>query len=176
MARHLPIPDLPLREIIRKMFVSPEAWAKMVANKGQKMNLDEWQALEAELHPSQNDDIGNAEGEGKRKAEGLPKIFSTLPTTVTPEFGSRTPGFGDEKHRLVSEMGESLGPGRLSTWIGGMSDPRATCFPRWPTWEPDAEQEPEMMLAVKGAKAPETDYPMDPKEIPTRMQHFTVAR
>ena len=73
-------------------------------------------------------------------------------------------------------MGESLGPGQLSTWIGGMSDPRATCFPRWPTWEPDAEKEPEMMLAVKGAKAPETDYPVDPKDIPIRMQHFTDAR
>ena len=57
-----------------------------------------------------------------------------------------------------------------------MSDPRATCFPRWPTWEPDAEKEPEMMLAVKGAKAPETDYPVDPKDIPIRMQHFTDAR
>ena len=47
LARNLPIPDLPLRELIKQMFVSPEAWEKMVGEKKTKMNLDEWQALEA---------------------------------------------------------------------------------------------------------------------------------
>ena len=33
------------------MIVSPEAWGRAVRNKAEKMNLDEWQELEAELHP-----------------------------------------------------------------------------------------------------------------------------
>ena len=30
MTRHLPISDLPLREIIKQMYLSPAAWAKLV--------------------------------------------------------------------------------------------------------------------------------------------------
>ena len=51
MARHLPIPDMPLRDIIRQMYVSPEAWHKAVDAKTKKMNLDNWQAVEMECHP-----------------------------------------------------------------------------------------------------------------------------
>ena len=51
LARHLPIPDLPLRELIRKMYASPEAWARMVNKRAQDINLDSWNALEADLHP-----------------------------------------------------------------------------------------------------------------------------
>ena len=53
MARHLPIPDLPLRDLIKKMFVSPEAWGKLVKNEADKLNLDEWQQLEYDVHPEQ---------------------------------------------------------------------------------------------------------------------------
>ena len=55
LARNLPIPDLPLRELIKQMFVSPEAWEKMVGEKKTKMNLDEWQALEAATPAQVND-------------------------------------------------------------------------------------------------------------------------
>ena len=73
MARHLPIPDLPLREIIKMMFVSPEAWAKLVHERAEKMNLDRWQAIEEELQPAPaweplpatQPRRGNAEGEGR---------------------------------------------------------------------------------------------------------------
>ena len=36
MARHLPIPDLPLRELIRQMNTSPEAWSKLVHDRSKK--------------------------------------------------------------------------------------------------------------------------------------------
>ena len=52
MARHMPIPDIPLREIIQQMYVSPEAWEHLCAERAKELNLDEWQALEVKLHPS----------------------------------------------------------------------------------------------------------------------------
>ena len=36
LARNLPIPDLPLRELIKQMFATPEAWEKMVGEKRQR--------------------------------------------------------------------------------------------------------------------------------------------
>ena len=51
LARHLPIPDLPLRELIRKMYASPDAWAQLVHKRTQDINLDEWNTLEQQLHP-----------------------------------------------------------------------------------------------------------------------------
>ena len=41
LARNLPIPDLPLRQIIQTMYRSPEALEKMVQEKKKMQNLDE---------------------------------------------------------------------------------------------------------------------------------------
>ena len=71
LARNLPIPDLPLRELIRQMYASPEAWAKMVEKKAQDWNLDEWCALEEEFHPTNAKDSvrkSTGEGEGIRRS------------------------------------------------------------------------------------------------------------
>ena len=51
LARNLPIPDLPLRQIIQTMYRSPEALEKMVQEKKKMQNLDEWQAIEKTEHP-----------------------------------------------------------------------------------------------------------------------------
>ena len=81
MARHLPIPDLPLREIIKHMCMSPEAWAKLVHGPAKKLNVDEWQAVEMEAHPlaprlpdPKPDTEGEREREGWSKAP-TPTIF-----------------------------------------------------------------------------------------------------
>ena len=44
MARHLPIPDLPLRELIRQMYASPEVWEKMVEKKAAEMAVAQMEA------------------------------------------------------------------------------------------------------------------------------------
>ena len=67
MARHLPIPDLPLRELIRQMYTSPEAWSKLVHDRSKKINLDEWQELERELHPNAPD-MGIRQADEKERA------------------------------------------------------------------------------------------------------------
>ena len=75
-------------------------------------NLDEWNALEVELHPEvprvKQQEVREAgdEGEGRKAARsaGPPKFSS--PPCRTPEFGATTPEFG--------ELVESLGPGRLT--------------------------------------------------------------
>ena len=51
VARNLPIPELPLRQIIQTMYRSPEALGKMVQEKKKMQNLDEWQAIEKTEHP-----------------------------------------------------------------------------------------------------------------------------
>ena len=51
LARNLPIPDQPLRQMIAQMYVSPEAWEKMCLERAEHLNLDTWNAIEEELHP-----------------------------------------------------------------------------------------------------------------------------
>ena len=39
------------------MYVSPEAWTQLVKTKADKLQLDEWQALEREYHPQTFPDL-----------------------------------------------------------------------------------------------------------------------
>jgi hypothetical protein len=100
MARHLPIPDMPLRELIKQMYVSPESWAALVASKAEKLNLAEWQTLERQYHPETFPDVEEtmakhdndrkelAEGAGEKSVRGQ-KISSTSSGHAT--FGHATP-------------------------------------------------------------------------------------
>ena len=130
LARNLPIPDLPLRELIKQMFVSPEAWEKMVGEEKTRMNLDEWNALE-QVHDD-NQDLGfkqvtavqkTAEGEGPNFPQtSSSPVCSPLDTgAFTPEFGAQTPTFGDGID-IVRDLG-----GTQAACCGGTQDPR--------TWE-----------------------------------------
>ena len=64
MVRHLPIPDLPLRELIKRMYASLEAWERLVRGRAEKMNLGEWQSLGTELHPG-SPDMGIRQADAK---------------------------------------------------------------------------------------------------------------
>ena len=88
MARHLPIPDLPLRELIRQMYTSPEAWSKLVHDRSKKLNLDEWQELEMELHP-------HAPDMGIRQADEKERARETAAGRRPPTPAQNAEGEGD---------------------------------------------------------------------------------
>ena len=94
LARNLPIPVLPLRQIIQTMYRSPEALEKMVQEKKQLQNLDEWPAIE----------------------NGTPRclrISGICGIGVLPEFGSKGGG-SEEVHYLKIFRFSSGGPARCA--------------------------------------------------------------
>ena len=180
MARHLPIPDLPLRDLIRKMFVSPEVWDRMVKDKAKKLNLDEWQEMEAKLHPGgewispetapvwkERKAAAEGESEGRRaQALGPPKFSAPPIPPPTPDFGARTPTFGTEEEREF--WVQELGPGRIAPgqeWFGN--------YPRWPVWEPDEMATPEQVFPLA---AVERVLPKEPTDLPFKLQRFNDER
>jgi len=184
-----------LREVIRNMYVSPEAWKKAVKERMDQLNLDEWQAIEDEVAPRPGYRETSAEGEGvgsRQRPE--PPEFSTLPSAVgsrklatfsagerTPEFGRTTPAFeidGDLEPEDWQNEEEELGPGRRTSLIGSLMDGRCWTFPRWPTWEQDSDDEDTIFATtneVKGYIAGRA-VPVNPMDLPWKMQHINDAR
>ena len=136
MARHLPIPDMPLRELIRQMFASPEAWGKMVAKKAQRLNLDEWNELEAEWHPWEKggQDSGvrkqeKAEGEGEKGVQIFsPSSHFNPEQPDSPDWGRKTPNFGTDEERM--HYAKEFGPGWPTSHMSCPGDPEAEEYPR----------------------------------------------
>ena len=97
MARHLPIPDMPVRELIKKMHQDPEGMILLMEDRRTTVFGKDpiWEPLGLEMQAWQGVDW---EAENKEEvAEGSGPAFKD--GYVTPEFGKK------ERSNLVSELG-----------------------------------------------------------------------
>ena len=65
------------------------------------------------------------------------------------------------------ELLRELGPGQLTPKMGSLSDTKSWEYPRWPTWEPDEEADPEKIFVVSHSDRP---VPVDPTDLPIKIQ------
>ena len=115
LAQFLPIPDMPARDLIVKLYQAPDAVEELVSRRRTVLTGD------AEWEPMGHD--------GPPSGPFLDQVLEgSLPT---PDFGSgaRTPDFGTAGERTgsLTEGGEGLGPGRVLRSFGAE-------WPRFPVW------------------------------------------
>ena len=114
LAQFLPIPDMPVRHLVRRMYQDPDDLEDLVSRRRQVLVGDaEWQPI---LDDTQKSDFATPDF-GAR----------------TPEFGKKTAGLGTVSARACKEVTESFGAGEVLWDVGkNVWDVRGECWPRWP--------------------------------------------
>ena len=194
LMEHLPLADLPLRELIRYMYTQPATFETLVKEVRSKRNqVKEWSPLDAE--------------------EAVPSMLSVKAKKGTPDFG-RTPDFGSTKsdegvqsalecirrefcpivishntrvgipahpkgiervfRAVALEVSEELGPGECLQGYG-------PDFPAWPVFCPESVlvgTDEELAAPAAGRRqGVETEpIPESSKDIPHAMEHLKDAK
>ena len=108
LAQFLPIPDMPVRDLVVQMYQDPDGVEELVSRRRQTLTGDqEWEPMGLET-PA---DVPTLDAIGEDDYQ-------------TPDFGPGTPEFGGEPHRLVKEILEPL----------GRAEVLYRTEERWPRW------------------------------------------
>ena len=117
LARNLPIPDMPIRDLIRKMYQDPDGLEVIVEDRKKELLGDEqaWEPLDESLEPA---------GGYAWEPETVPVDHHGAPRLDSlHEDGYTTPKFGDEEAvRLAKELG----------MVEVLWDHQKGVFPRFP--------------------------------------------
>ena len=164
MAKHLPIPDEPVRELVNRLYQAPEALEALIAARKRDVHLEEWRPLdvEEELAPTTLEDIWGAGGE----FGGVEEVRDEVRGPAGRD-GYQTPTFGMPM-RLLKELGR-----------GGIIGDDLGCYPNWPFF---ASQEPRVedfrpgTFEVRPVPVNKSDLPimMERNQDGARHDHFVV--
>ena len=138
MAQFLPIPDMPVRDLIIKLYQAPGEVEDLVSRRRGALTGDKpWVALAGDTVPS-GPCLDQIRGEDFR----------------TPDFGERTPEFG-EHVKYVQELMSTFGSGRVLRTF----DAEWPRFPMWSLEEPVSEK-------VRVGDELKRSYPVEPYPFP----------
>ena len=153
LARHLPIPDMPVRDLVRKMYRDPDGLDLLVMERKLAMLGQEgWVPLELDAEP-----MGVDYGD---------EVVSDPALIIGPAAndGYQTPKFG------TSEAGRWCG------WLGSCGvlwAPEPELYPRFPVMVLTESQEEKCLVGVEVVVQP---VPTDPKAFPRSIQKYRDAK
>jgi hypothetical protein len=169
VAKHLPVPNQSVKELIRMMYTTPEELEALYESRANEMGLgDTMQAIpresryEIDRTPDRDDSLSETRAELQTENKGvpLPKENGSIPED--PQSGARTPEFGVEPEILEgpSDLIASLGPGV------GASD-FAIRYPTFGAWYPDVSDiEKILPCTVTGYSRP-----LNARDLPRAVWH-----
>ena len=179
LMEHLPLADMPLRELIRKMYREPEAFERDVeAARQKKGQTAEWKPMD---------------GDGDEPAVmDLPQGFVTPQFGMTPDFGSLEGDAGEESAAAGREAFKALCQERVGAAYeveaegltkGACIQSPLGVYPAWPMWQQDECTE---KVAVTFGRTAANDYlplPMNTGDVPWMIerikdnaQHYYIVR
>ena len=104
LAQFLPIPDMPVRDLVHKMYQDPEEVEELVSKRRRVLTSDEaWTSAAGEYQKAHGDNplgVGSRGGDVPLGTAPQPEEFPLLDRAraegyQTPEFGTVTPAFGE---------------------------------------------------------------------------------
>ena len=111
VAAHLPVPDMPIRDLVRKMHQDPDGVEVLVRRRAEEMKVGEWEPI------GFRDDSGFVVGDPDEDTEVEIRRPAAQPGYETPKFGYEEPA------RMFAEIGQ----GQV-LWAGGGSCPYFPVF------------------------------------------------
>ena len=143
LARHLPIPDMPVRDLVRKMYQDPDGLDLLVKSRA----VDD-QGVELQWEPIESDEL---EVDSSPWGAETPEVVES--GYVTPRFGT------DEATRLAHELGKTV-----VLW-----DHDEYMRPRFPCVVCVESQVERCMV---GGEAPTKPFPVNPLDLPIVYEEY----
>ena len=168
LCNQLPIPDMPIRELIQKMYRSPEELDGSVKLRAEEMQINVRGEF-MKISRTVVEDV--AQVSVTTGADMLSEPTARQPQDQDPgpkddmSSGARTPVFGVEEPMDQEDLVCSLGPGR-----GGIED--AMCYPCFGLWIPDASDVEKLLPCTNTSMV----RPLNPQMVPRSVQHVHDRR
>ena len=151
LAKHLPIPGMPVRDLVKMMYQDPGGLELLVDQRLGTLGVEpEWSPLS----------VPTADGPGLASENEL-SPRSQMAGKRTPEFGTRTPEFGVESVFGAQELGDG------DIWFPG--GPVYPSFPLYVLAGPVSE-------AIRVGPEAERPVPVDPRLVPVVLARVTDDR